>query len=341
MTIREALIEYPRRSGEAKYEWAKRVSSITGKRYDSVFGKISYWAERLESAKKNEENKLEIFTSKPEDAFDYEEILSHALESQKLYSKHTLSQPEAAWKIKTKNPVYIMFWGDQHIGATGMDINGFVNITKELLNTPNLYVVLLGDAMEMAIKMRSIHEVVGNAIPPKMQFKILDAWLQKIQHKVICATWDNHVVMREEKVLGWSPTAELLSKKVIYHSGIGHIDVHVNDVVYKMAVSHFFRGNSIFNPNHELGRYIRNEYCEADIVAQGDKHTPAIQTLYISGKKRTLIKCGTHNVNSSYAKRFYSLKTFDDMPIVRLDPNEKLFTTFFNIKEAKISLSME
>jgi hypothetical protein len=281
---------------------------------------------------------FEIESDKKEVEFNYQEILEHALKSQEIYGKNNLSQTTANWSVKSESPIYIMFWGDQHIGASGMDIKGFRAITEELLNTPNLYVILLGDLMEMAIKMRSVHEVMGNIIPPKWQFKIVEAWLSEIQHKVICATWDNHVVMREENVLGWSPTAEMLAKKVIYHSGIGHIDVKVNDIVYKLAVSHFFKGNSIFNPNHELGRYIRNEYCEADIVAQGDRHTPAIQQLYISGKERTLIKCGTHNINSGYAKRFYSLKTFDDMPIVMLNQKEKEVTPYMNINKAKIKL---
>ena len=290
-----------------------------------------------EFAKKQFDKDRQIESNKKEVEFNYNELLDHALKSQEIYGKNNLSQAEAEWKIKSDKPIYILFWGDQHIGATGMDIKGFRAITQELLNTENVFCILLGDIMEMAIKMRSVHEVMGNMIPPKWQFKIVDAWLSEIQHKVICATWDNHVVMREENVLGWSPTAEMLAKKVIYHSGIGHIDVKVNDITYKLAVSHFFKGNSIFNPNHELGRYIRNEYCEADIVAQGDRHTPAIQQLYISGKKRTLIKCGTHNINSGYAKRFYSLKTFDDMPVIRLDPKEKLVTPFMNIKEANIA----
>jgi hypothetical protein len=281
-------------------------------------------------------NDISVISDKKEADFDYKEILEHALKSQELYAKNNLSQTDAVFKINSNKPIYVVFLGDTHIGSSGMDIKAFRKITEEILSIDNLYVILLGDLMEMAIKMRSVHEVMGNIIPPKWQFKILDAWLEEIKHKVICATWDNHCIMREENVLGWSPTAELLSKKVIYHSGIGHINIHVNEQVYKLAVSHFFRGNSIFNPNHELGRYIRNEYYDADIVAQGDRHVPAIQILPISGRIRALIKCGTHNVNSGYAKRFYSLKTFDYMPVVKLWHDEKEFTPFLSLKHSDI-----
>ena len=327
MTATQALNENLKLHNEQPIDYFKRISGICGTGWKTV--KKKYYSHGL--------NRVTI--DKKEVEFNYKDVLENALRNQKIYKAANASQAEAKWNIKTKEPIYIMFWGDQHIGATGMDIKAFRNITEELLNTPNLYCVLLGDLMEMAIKMRSVHEVMGNAIPPKWQFKIVDAWLQEIQHKVICATWDNHVVMREENVLGWSPTAEMLSKKVIYHSGIGHVELSVNDIKYNLAVSHFFKGNSIFNPNHELGRYIRHEWCDADIVAQGDRHTPAVQQLYISGKKRVLIKCGTHNVDSGYAKRFYSLKTFQDMPVVRLDEKEKIVTPFFNINEAKLSLN--
>jgi hypothetical protein len=323
------MCQNPKLEGESHSQYGNRISKITGATPSSCRAKSVLHREKLKQV-------WSITSDKKEAEFDYKAILEHALNGQKLYKAAQQSQEIANWNIKSDKPIYIMFWGDQHIGASGMDIQGFRAITQEILKTPNLYIILLGDIMEMAIKMRSVHEVMGNIIPPKWQFKILDAWLSEIKHKVICATWDNHVVMREENVLGWSPTAELLASKVIYHNGIGHIDINVNDINYKLAVSHFFRGNSIFNPNHELGRYIRNEYCEADVVAQGDKHTPAVQQLYISGRKRVLIKCGTHNTNSGYAKRFYSLKTFDDMPVIRLDANEKMATPFFNVKESKV-----
>lgn len=327
--ILELIFSTPKSEQESERAYALRLSNVSGFS-DNYIRKVY----RKNILKIEDIKEPEITSTKVEDNFDYDSFLDEVIVRQKKRLDSKLSQDYATWNIKTEEPVYVMFWGDQHIGASGMDAESFKRLTDELLDTPNLYCILMGDSMEMAINMRSVHEVMGNIIPPMEQYRIFEAWLDKIKHKVICATWCNHNVMREEKVLGWSPTAYALSQKVIYHNNIGITDIVVNDITYKLSLSHFFRGNSMYNPNHELARYIRHENGEVDIVAQGDKHTPAIQTLYIQEKVRGLIKCGTHNVNSGYAKRFFSLKTFQDMPVVRLMPHKKMFTLYLNLEQA-------
>ena len=131
--------------------------------------------------------------------------------------------------------------------------------------------------LEMAIRMRSISEMTGQW-PPKMQFKFLDSWIDEIKHKIICATWDNHAVMREEQLTGYSNYADIFSRHTIYHSHIGHIDLKVNKNVYKFAVAHKFMGRSMYNPCHGQMRYMRMNANDRDCCIAGDSHTFGIVT---------------------------------------------------------------
>lgn len=332
MTIIEILRNNPMLNGESKRAYARRMSVKEGLNFNTVKKNIIYKYAEISSCW----NMPEIFSDKVQPDLTYEEIIAHVKNLQKITNKSKKSQDFAKWNIKSDDDIYVIFLGDTHIGSMGSDIEAFERITNEILTIPNLFVVLLGDLTEMAINMRSVLEVTSQTLSPKMQHLFLDMWLDKIKHKVICATWDNHNVMREEKVLGFSPTADALSKRVIYHNGIGEIDINVNDINYRLGLSHMFRGNSIYNPNHAQGRYVRNENCNLDIIAQGDKHVPSFQNLYISGAERILIQCGTLNKKSGYAKRFYSLRTMDDMPVVRLNHKEKEITPYMTLKKARI-----
>jgi len=90
----------------------------------------------------------------------------------------------------------------------------FEKMTQEIIDTPNFVRISHGGIYsKMAIKLRGVLEVMDNAIPPKYQVMILEQWLDLIKHKVIGAVWCNHAVMREENVLGWSPTAKYNERK--------------------------------------------------------------------------------------------------------------------------------
>ena len=70
---------------------------------------------------------------------------------------------------------FILFLSDTHIGDWSTDYDLFARITDEILETPGLYVGLLGDLANMAIRLRGVAEVTGGALfTPEQQVKILE-----------------------------------------------------------------------------------------------------------------------------------------------------------------------
>jgi len=307
--------------------WARELADKLGTTEGTV--RKQYYRYQLSEAPKDQPQSDKHFGD-----FNWRDWMDYAKTGQKLRSKATNQQDTAVWGVKSDAPIYIMAFGDQQLGSWGTDYELFEKITQEILDTPNLYIFLMGDILQMAIKLRGVMEVMDNAIPPKYQILILEQWLDLIKHKVIGAVWCNHAVMREENVLGWSPTAKILSDRVIYHNHIGHIDIHVNDVEYRFAVSHFFRGKSMLNPTHAPMRYLRMEAHDRDIAMQGDFHVPGIQRYCEGGSDKLAVVCGTLQTNSGYAKRFFSLRTNPYMPVIRLHHQKKQFTPYMTLEEA-------
>lgn len=264
---------------------------------------------------------------KREIEFHWTDVLGSLEDLQQIAKAASGSQDRASFVIETDDPAPVLFISDWHIGSWGTSYKTVAEITQQI-REHKLWVVVLGDMLQMAIKLRNVLEVSDNALPPRLQIRFLQSWLQDIAPHILWATWDNHSVVREEAATGFSQYAELFRDKTVYHSGIGHVDLTVGGETYKVASSHRFRGNSYLNPTHGQMRYGRMEAQDREVIVAGDSHTPAMQTYADGAMPRIAINCGSLLTDSGYSKRYYSLSTHDWMPVVVFEATRHLFTGY-------------
>jgi hypothetical protein len=283
-----------------------------------------------------------VASNKKTGEFNWREWSQWIKQGQELKSKASWSQDHVTIKLGDGDrPVIIAGFSDQHVGAWGADYEKLREFTDELLTTPNLYIALLGDYCEFAIKMRSVLETTSQVIPPDMQVEFIESWLDEIAPKVAFSTWDNHAVEREEKQSGVSSIKRVFSKKVVYFNGIGHADIQTGKEVYKFAATHAFKqGRSAMNPVAGQMRYMRFEGQDREIAISGDTHKPGVAVYRDGPTLRAAINAGTLHLNSGYAKRYFSLFTCPDYPCIALWPNEHRFSTFWSVKDAREALGL-
>lgn len=263
---------------------------------------------------------------------DFYEVISHLKEGQRLQKKASWSQDTAVVEFpNATTPICILPISDTHLGSWSTDYDLLEQITKEIVETPNLYVMLVGDLNQMAIKMRGVAEVMDNALKPELQDLLVERWLDLFLPKVLCASWDNHAIMRQENQMGYSPHASMIKHRVIYFPHIGHIDIKVGQQTYKVAVSHKFRGSSYLNPLHAQMRYMRMEGLDREICVQGDTHTPGMNIYYDGPVQRMTINCGTIQTHSTFGKRFFSLFANPLYPCFTLSPDEHEFDGYKSV----------
>lgn len=260
---------------------------------------------------------------KAEIDFHWSDVLKPLEDLQAIAKAASGSQDRARFRIETDAPAPVLFLADVHIGSWGTSYSKIAEITR-FIQEHKIWVACLGDLLQMSIKLRNVLEVSDNAIPPHLQMRFLGSWLEDIAPHILWSTYDNHSVMREEAVTGFSQYAELFKEKVVYHSGIGHVDLEVGSQTYRIASAHRFRGNSYINPTHGQMRYGRFEGLDRELIVAADSHRPAIQHYTDGPMARIAINCGTLQTDSGYAKRFFSLYTHDWMPIVEFSPHEHL-----------------
>ena len=276
-----------------------------------------------------------VFADKRVGSFDWREACEAAKSMQRLKAKMSSSQDFAHVTLGDgTQPVILLGFGDQHIGSYGADYDALIALTDEIINTPNLYVALMGDYLEMAIKLRGVLEVTSQVLTPEMQEAFLESWLDAIQDKVAFATWDNHSILRQEGQAGTSNVKNILNRRFVYHNGIGHTDLLVGKQTYRCAASHKFNGGSMFNRMHAQGRYVRQMANDRELVLMGDIHQYGFSLTEDGGTERVYITGGTLHTNSGYAKRFFSLKTAKHYPCVVLHPDSHQMVPFKSVQQA-------
>ena len=274
-----------------------------------------------------------IQSDKKRGELDWREWNDHALRTQALYARAAQSQKFAKIKLGDgKRPVCILPWSDLHWGSRGTDYRIFRTMTEEILETPDLYVALVGDLVEFAIKLRSVAEVCAQIFGPDKQVQFLEDWIAELKPKLILATWGNHEVEREEKQAGVSTVKRLLAEHTIMFDGIGHADIQVGQQIYKTAWSHKFRGFSYLNAPHAGQRYMRFEGIDREVAVMGDIHQPAFNSFFDGPLERLSIVAGTLNVDSLYANRYFSIFTQPHFPCVEFNHDTHEFVPFRNLK---------
>lgn len=278
----------------------------------------------------------DIRSNKKEPDFAWREWTEHLERTQELYARAAVTQTFADIEVGKGNPICVLPWSDLHWGSRGVNYKIFRTMTEEILKTPNLYIALVGDLVEFAIKLRSVAEVCAQIVGPDKQVQFLEDWLNEIKPKLILATWGNHDFERSEKQEGVSIVKKMLAQRTVVFDGIGHANIKVGKQTYKLAVSHRFRGNSYLNITHAGARYMRFQGSDREIAIMGDIHQPAFSHYYDGPVKRLSMVAGTLNIASSYAQRYFSIFTQPFFPAVELHHEEHLFTPFENLHSWKL-----
>jgi hypothetical protein len=277
---------------------------------------------------------------KKEADFHWTDVLEPLNAMQQIAKAASNSQDFATIRIDTPAPVPVLFISDWHIGSWGISYDQVARMTLRIKEL-GLRIAILGDMVEMAIRLRSVLEVGGNLLSPRMQDMFLRSWLDDIAAWTLWATWDNHAVVRQEELSGVSQYAETFKERVVYHSGIGHVDLIVGSETYKIASSHKFAGNTKLNPTGGQERYMRFEGIDRELCVAGDSHRPSIKSYTDGPLERLAINCGTLHTDSGYAKRFFSLYTHDWMPVVVFHPSTHLMVSYPSLRHYEGALGLQ
>ena len=232
----------------------------------------------------------------------------------KRTTSHTIDEDYAKIVIKTNKPIAVIKAADLHFGGLDVDYRALRAHVEFLLNSPNFYLQLFGDDINLMI----MHKTVGarhDGWTPEEQIKWLEALVDKClqKGKILSMASGNHSDEFTERTAGFGIVRMLMKQKVPYFRGLGYIDLVVGKHTYPIAFVHKTRFNSFMNPLHGnkrmeqmhaelfgINRPIAREYITAHT------HNPAMSVEGCLPDQRIwFIKCGTFKTNCLYSQRFF------------------------------------
>jgi hypothetical protein len=326
---------------QTKYDPALATDLYTGNNFAEVCRILGWDRKKAEHCRKilaanGVPSEKPAFTSdkKNDEDFSWRKASGIVKSMQELSKSASRSQDEATIRFDNADkPIMILPIADWHFGSYASDYDLIEKFTDLIVNTPGLYIAIVGDMGQFAIKMRGVLEMMDNALPPKLQTRFIESWLAEVAPKVLWSTWDNHGSTRFEDATGIDQYGELFSRNVIYFNHIGHVDIAVNDVdPYRIATSHFFKGKSTeTNMFNGMMKYLRITCPEREMAIAGDIHKPGHAQYTEGGEIKTVINTGTMQTSSGYAKRYFTLKTFPDFPCFTLHHKRHAITPYWSV----------
>lgn len=264
----------------------------------------------------------------------WREIGEFAKQSQLVHKRCEGSQDKINVSINTSQPIAITFSSDWHLGSVAADYDQFIDHIDYVLNTPNLYVITVGDEIDNFYRFNTLRPIFDQIIPPKIQIQMLRGIIDDLtkEGKILAACWGNHSSEFSEKALGFDIMEFLVNNQIPYLGVKGLINLNIGDQSYDHLIVHKTRYNSFLNRLHGNKREFQLTY-PARVIITAHTHVPDFETYYHYGKRNFLIKCGTFKIDDNYSMRYYG-KGCIGTPTLVYFPDRNHIVPFNEVRDA-------
>jgi hypothetical protein len=269
----------------------------------------------------------------PTDA-DIQALLDAYLNLQDKAKKLNTQQDEATVKLGDGLPSAIVYLCDPHLGSWGWASRRQLEDIRLISETEGLFTVLLGDEWDNFI---FNFGKWANMMPPEHQRKITHYVYKKLIQSTVATVGGNHLAWTE-KAAGIDLNAELAQKmKAIFLGTRGDLHVKVGNEKYHLHMRHMARGYSTVNKTNSA-RVASNEIGGADVIVEGDKHEPWLETTYQARKRQTWLRCGTFKVNDPYTSELDFEQGKVDMPLTIFMPDTHRVISYMDFRDGLLHL---
>lgn len=235
----------------------------------------------------------------------------------------------------------ITFQSDLHVGGEETDYARIEAEAEAIVNTPNSYVVLVGDLIDNFSFLPPAHETI-DSVPQQVEYaKSLIKYYA--DNKKLLGVWKgNHEEWTTRQ--GIDLYSYLLDGiQTYYFFGMGYMKIKALEEEYRLTGNHQFQGHSMHNNTHGQNRAVRfGGAWGSDIVVSGHWHEKGIsqQPVYDYGGESflsTLIALGTYKKNDGYTRnKGFSNRDPNSMygATVRLDKDSHTVLPYYDTLKA-------
>jgi hypothetical protein len=280
-----------------------------GVRYDSG------WLPSLEDAKNAREEYYRTLSTEQEangwyvtgvtadETEDEEAAYRHACEEYDRTVLRFLRQQNQRLRYPDRRAVCIVGVGDQHFGNPGTDVRRAMEEAEIIAETPGMYAVVLGDAIDNYILAKMQHLNFNHTQPVKMQDVLLKRYLRIIGPKLALWVSGNHEGWTQD-ITGRDPIKAVVGQfapKALYHTDDCRVTVQVGPHEWPGRIRHKWRGNSIYNLTHAIERAWRFDHDFVWAIGAHTHRSGAVREFNAGGQIGVAALLGSYKTIDTYA----------------------------------------
>lgn len=241
--------------------------------------------------------------------------------------------------IRFHDRTLLTFIGDIHAGSPDTDYAMVQAHLEAIVNTPNSYAVLMGDAIDGYFFNPAQFEQIEQ-VPEQIEYYHAMLRYLSDSKKLLVGFAGDHCEWSAK--MGHSANADFSKNTGAYYMrGVGYITAKLGDLDYKITGVHRPQGHSIYNNAHGAMRLGRDAEG-SDIVVTAHQHAKGIvqqgmKEFAGNGRLVTFIALGAYKRTDAYSQKM----GFADNPnetmfgaSVILEKNTKAVVPFYDILQA-------
>lgn len=271
----------------------------------------------------------------PEDYDKYFALIEEAVETENRLSE---SVDVVEYTYETDLPIAVAFTSDWHLGAGGVEYKRLRSDLEVIRDTPGLFAVFNGDAMENTkTHSKSASALYSAAIPkPRHQLEYVRRMAIICKDKWLAFGQGNHDAF-DYRAGG----VDRLSGVVKDELGVpyftekgGTIKLRVGGAHYSVVVKHQYTGQSRISKSNSARRLFLEwpwDIEAVDVVALAHLHEPDTHTTMQRGRDVHWLRSGSYKTRDSWAEAGGFRPSYG-VPVVILWPKERKIISFHGTK---------
>lgn len=255
--------------------------------------------------KKHEENKVvSVVNQIQESGATKEEKLEAMYDAHRRFNESLQDLDSSRQRVDfdvDSDFIAVVGVSDLHYGNVNVNMDYIERILSFIENHDRVYCFLNGDILDNWVEIAPKGGVYEQTLKPEYQKDIMVHKLNPIKDKILAIVTGNHEG-RSQKGGHVNPIKTMAEELGVAYLGAGgRLNLNFGEFLYKLHIRHRFRYESSFNPCHSCGRLIEQLDADADIVAIGHKHEPAVEVRFKAGKQRSFMRFGSALPSTLYA----------------------------------------
>jgi hypothetical protein len=278
------------------------------------------------------ENSMVCLDKKEPTIEDVDNLISSVQKLQKAQQAIDPKQVKVTFKTNDDKPICIAWWGDWHLGGSGVDYDKFHEHQQIIEDTEGLHWIGAGDYRDNYLPRMPF----GNneqTIPAGTQDLMVKHELKKVAHNCIGLVRGCHEDFSKQN----SDTDLIQSMCEItkeYGQGAVNLwhggDIHIEHggFNYHYKCRHKYKFESSLNTMNSMRRIMEIQ-GPCDVACVAHLHNPEINERMLMGAFRVMMRGGSYKVWDEHGQKLAGYKGISGVPCTIIYPNKKRMIPMF------------